>query len=126
MLEFLLPACAGCEGSASSEALPELGHLLCFHCASVSNKTIKNLFKKTTWKRKEPKHGYHENRNKKRDNSYHGTVYRSQERLKIKNILIRRESDTYLAIVSRYRWSSWITMSTDNSQVGDALSPYYY
>ena len=32
----------------------------------------------------------------------------------IKNILIRRkESDTYLATVSRHRWSSWITMKND-------------
>ena len=32
----------------------------------------------------------------------------------IKNILIRRkESDTYLATVSRHRWSSWITMKKD-------------
>ena len=32
----------------------------------------------------------------------------------IKNILIRRkESDTYLATVSRNRWSSWITMKKD-------------
>ena len=32
----------------------------------------------------------------------------------IKNILIRRkESDTYLATVSRHRWNSWITMKKD-------------
>jgi hypothetical protein len=32
----------------------------------------------------------------------------------IENILIRRkESDTYLATVSRHRWSSWITMKKD-------------
>ena len=32
----------------------------------------------------------------------------------VKNILIRRrESDTYLAIVSRHGWSSWITMKQD-------------
>ena len=33
----------------------------------------------------------------------------------IKNILIRRkESDTYLATISRHRWSSWITMKRWN------------
>jgi len=32
----------------------------------------------------------------------------------IKNILIRRkESNTYLATVSRHCWNSWITMKND-------------
>jgi hypothetical protein len=53
----------------------------------------------------------------------------------IKNILIRRkESDTYLATVSRHHWSLWIMMKycsfqpavlKASSQLGIALFPSY-